>query len=119
MPIRPRACWSGRVRYGEYRIGGTSLASPLSAGFYALVAQKAGTRLGLLNPAIYDGTLGTVDVRHAGPLGAVRVDYVNGVDPADGLVYSVRTFDQDSSLRTTKGWDPVTGLGIPDPALVK
>ena len=39
------------VAYGEYRIGGTSLASPLFAGFTALRAQAAGrTRVGFLNP---------------------------------------------------------------------
>jgi hypothetical protein len=26
-------------------------------------------------------------------------------------VYSVRTFDQDSSLTTNKAWDDVTGVG--------
>jgi len=36
---------------------------------------------------------------------------VNGVNPKDGLLYSVRTFDQDSSLVTKQGWDDVTGLG--------
>jgi hypothetical protein len=30
------------------------------------------------------------------------------------LVYSVRTFDQDSSLRTRPGWDDVTGIGVPN-----
>jgi hypothetical protein len=40
---------------------------------------------------------------------------VNGVNPKDGLVYSVRTFDQDSSLVTKQGWDDVTGIGTPSP----
>ena len=43
----------------------------------------------------------------------VRSDYVNGVNPSDGILYSVRTFDQDTSLRTKKGWDDVTGVGTP------
>jgi hypothetical protein len=43
--------------------------------------------------------------------GNVRPDYVNGVDAKDGIVYSVRTFNQDSSLTTGKGWDDVTGVG--------
>jgi len=41
------------VRYGEYRIGGTSLASPLFAGMTALTLQHAGGALGFLNPTIY------------------------------------------------------------------
>ena len=48
----------------------------------------------------------------------VRVDYANGFDGSGGLLYSVRTFNQDSSLTTTKGWDTVTGLGVPNPKLL-
>ena len=46
--------------------------------------------------------------------GNVRADYVNGVDASDGIVYSVRTFNQDSSLDVTPGYDQVTGLGVPN-----
>jgi hypothetical protein len=46
----------------------------------------------------------------------VRVDFANGVDASDGLLYSVRTFDQDSSLTVGPGWDDVTGLGSPNSA---
>ncbi len=107
------------VRYGEYRIGGTSLASPLLAGFGALGVQKNGGGFGLLNPLLYSAPAGTItDVRKVKDLGVVRVDYTNGVDASNGLAYSVRTFDQDSSLKTTKGWDPVTGLGVPSTKLL-
>ena len=41
------------VRYGEYRIGGTSLASPLMAGFLALTVQAAGSSQGFINPKLY------------------------------------------------------------------
>ena len=110
---------NGAVRYSEYRIGGTSLASPLFAGMVALASQHAGGRLGFLNPAIYGqaaakaGTFTDVTSVHRGD-GNVRPDYADGVDPADGIVYSVRTFDQDSSLFTARGWDDVTGLGTPN-----
>jgi hypothetical protein len=30
-------------------------------------------------------------------------------------LYSVRTFDQDSSLQTTPGYDLTTGIGSPNP----
>jgi hypothetical protein len=46
----------------------------------------------------------------------VRTDYVNGVSPVNGLTYSVRSFDDDTSLETTTGWDDVTGVGSPSPA---
>ena len=107
------------VHYGEYRIGGTSLASPLLAGFAALGIQKNGAGFGLLNPLLYSAPAGSItDVRGTKDLGVVRVDYANGFDSSAGLLYSVRTFNQDSSLSTTKGWDPVTGLGVPNPALL-
>jgi subtilase family serine protease len=103
--------------YGEFRIGGTSLASPLFAGMTALAFQGAGGSVGLLNPTIYgQATNGTfTDVAGTSPTpGAVRVDYGNGLDPSGGLLYSVRTFNQDSSLTVTPGWDTVTGIGTPN-----
>jgi subtilase family serine protease len=107
------------VRYGEYRIGGTSLASPLLAGMGALAVQKAGSGLGFLNPLFYAAPPSQItDVKPAKDLGVVRVDYANGVDPSGGLVYSVRTFNQDSSLVTKTGWDTVTGLGVPTRAFL-
>jgi subtilase family serine protease len=104
--------------YDEFRLGGTSLASPLFAGMTALSLQNnGGEGVGLLNPTIYSHHRAFNDV--AGPTptpGAVRVDYANGVDATDGLVYSVRTFNQDSSLRLGPGWDDITGVGSPNPA---
>jgi subtilase family serine protease len=106
------------VHYGEYRIGGTSLASPLFAGMTALLLQHAGGGLGLLNPVIYNqfhsGTF--TDIKGTPPdSGNVRVDYINGNDPSGGLRYTVRTFNEDSSLRIRRGWDDVTGVGSPNP----
>lgn len=102
--------------YDEYRIGGTSLSSPLFAGMTALAVQKAGHRAGLLNPVIYRtrSTAFTDVTGTPADAGNVRTDYVNGVDASDGLTYSVRTFDQDTSLTVTRGWDDVTGVGVPN-----
>jgi subtilase family serine protease len=104
--------------YDEYRIGGTSLASPLFAGMTALTLQNAGGGLGYLNPLIYSNASSAfTDVAGApADKGNVRVDYVNGLDGKDGLTYSVRTFNQDSSLKTKPGYDNVTGVGSPNPA---
>ena len=102
--------------YDEYRIGGTSLASPLFAGMTALALQHAGHSVGLLNPTIYKHPKAFTDIAGTPPTaGAVRVDYANGVDASDGLVYSVRTFNQDSSLKVKPGYDLVTGLGAANP----
>ncbi|HEY7077927.1 MAG TPA: S53 family peptidase, partial [Solirubrobacteraceae bacterium] len=112
---------NGRA-YGEYRIGGTSLASPLMAGFQALANQNAGGGQGFLNPALYaaakDHPEQFLDVKgKPKDAGNVRPDFVNGVDGSDGIVYSVRTFNQDSGLdgdgAVKKGWDEITGIGVP------
>jgi subtilase family serine protease len=103
------------VYYDQYRIGGTSLASPLFAGMTALAFQHAGGGVGLLNPTIYSHASAFTDVTGSGPdAGNVRVDYANGIDASGGLLYSVRTFNQDSSLGVGTGWDNVTGLGSPN-----
>jgi subtilase family serine protease len=108
--------------YGEYRIGGTSLASPLMAGIVADAAQHAKSRLGFLNIAIYKmakAHFGAFrDVRSI-PGANIRPDFANGVNKADGILYSVRTFDQDSSLTTGPGWDDVTGVGSPNAVFLK
>jgi subtilase family serine protease len=107
------------AHYSEYRIGGTSLASPLFAGMTALSLQNGATSgAGLLNPVIYDNARSGAftDVRGApDDPGVVRADFANGLNGDDGIVYSVRTFNQDSSLSTNFGWDNVTGVGAPNP----
>jgi subtilase family serine protease len=106
----------GTTRYSEYRIGGTSLSSPLTAGLMALVQQRAGHPLGFMNPTIYAhaGSAAYHDiVPPASPLGVVRANYVNGVDATDGYAYFLRTLNFDSRLtiHTVPGYDNVTGVG--------
>lgn len=100
------------THYGEYRIGGTSLASPLFAGLEA-DTQQGHRRIGFANPLIYSlyRTRAYYDVTPQGDLGNVRSDYINGLNADNGIRFSVRTFDQDSSLFTSRGWDDVTGVG--------
>jgi hypothetical protein len=43
----------------------------------------------------------------------VRANYVNSIDASAGTVYRLRTFDQGLSLKTTAGYDDITGLGTP------
>jgi subtilase family serine protease len=105
------------VYYDQYRIGGTSLSSPLFSGVIAVANQLDHFDHGFVNPLLYRFTSRTGaidDVRHAGG-GVVRVDFVNGVDASDGLTVSARTFDfQGLTIHTTPGYDDVTGLGVPD-----
>jgi subtilase family serine protease len=115
---------NGKNAFSEFRIGGTSLASPLLTGDEADAIQHAGGgRIGFANPQLYGLSQSAkppyLDIakQHAGDAN-VRVDFVNSVDDSKGLIYSVRTFGQDSSLVTTKGWDDVTGVGQPTQAFL-
>ncbi len=117
----------GSLKYNQYRLGGTSLASPVIAGVQALAEQaRGGISIGFANPAIYDryGTAAYHDVTDH-PLGAgqgianVRVDFANATDASDGLITSLRTFGADSSLSATVGYDNVTGVGTPGSNYVK
>jgi subtilase family serine protease len=106
----------GSVKYSEYRIGGTSLSSPIIAGIMALANQAAGHPLGFVNPLLY-GLAGSPAyndvVSPAATVAMVRANYRNGVDASNGLSYVLRTANQTLSLLTTPGYDDVTGLGTP------
>jgi subtilase family serine protease len=108
----------GSQQYSEYRIGGTSLSSPLYAGMFALAEQKAGHEFGLANPVLYQTRSTSIDITKndlAAYPGDVRSDYANGFDGSGGLVYSARWFDRDDSLtiHVRPGYDDVTGVGVP------
>ncbi|PWJ24157.1 pro-kumamolisin-like protein [Branchiibius hedensis] len=107
----------GSTKYSEYRIGGTSLSSPLFAGEVALADQVVGGPLGFLNPAMYKlaGTPTFNDIASTGVSQAeVRVDFVNGVDASGGLRTTARTINQTGTIFTRKGYDDVTGVGTPN-----
>jgi len=109
----------GTVKYSEFRIGGTSLSSPIMAGIMALADQAKGSAHGFANPVFYaNATSGAFyDVLHQSGA-VVRVNYNNSVDASAGLAYRLRTFDQGLSLKTTAGWDDITGLGSPTSAFI-
>ncbi|MDQ0952970.1 subtilase family serine protease [Streptomyces phaeochromogenes] len=114
----------GTQKYDEYRIGGTSLASPVIAGIQALAQQQRGGHpIGFANPAIYDryGSRLYHDVtdRPTGrDLAVARVDFVNSFDASEGLLTSVRSLGKDNSLKAVRGYDDVTGVGSPAPGYV-
>ena len=117
MLVGQTQTFSDGVYYDEYRIGGTSLASPLFAGQTALLQQHTGGRLGFLNPTIYSGTNKAAFTDVAGSpkdVGNVRADFSNSEDTTGGVLYSVRLFNKDSSLSVAPGWDNVTGVGAPN-----
>jgi subtilase family serine protease len=109
----------GRRRFVEMRLGGTSLSAPLTAGIQALAAQAAGRRLGWANPALYAqarhhaGTFSDITNAHAADAN-VRVLFGG----RGAAAYTLRTLGKSQGfgrpLRAARGWDPVTGLGVPN-----
>jgi subtilase family serine protease len=103
--------------FDVYRIGGTSLASPLFAGMMALADQYARHPHGFANPALYRlyKTNAFRDIRPGPKRGVARNNFANDENAADGLLTSVRTFDfPGQSIHTAVGYDDVTGLGVPN-----
>ncbi|HEV2236626.1 MAG TPA: S53 family peptidase [Ktedonobacterales bacterium] len=106
----------GTVKYDEYRLGGTSLSSPIMAGIMALADQAHGSPHGFANPLFYSkaGSAAFHDITNPpNTVAVVRVNFNNNVDASGGLSYRLRTMNQCLSLQTTPGWDDVTGLGTP------
>lgn len=111
----------GSAKYSEYRIGGTSLSSPIMAGIMALADQAHGSPHGFANPLFYSkaGSAAYHDVvSPASTLAVVRVNYNNSVDASAGVSYRLRALNQTLSLQTTPGYDDVTGVGTPTSAFL-
>ncbi|NIZ91955.1 S53 family peptidase [Kineococcus rubinsiae] len=106
----------GSVKYGEYRIGGTSLASPVVAGIMALGDQIAGRPRGFANYFLYDlaGTSAYHDSASKKLRAVVRVDFTNGVDASGGTTTTLRSINDKQSIFVRKGYDDVTGVGQPN-----
>jgi subtilase family serine protease len=106
----------GGASYDEYRIGGTSLSSPIFAGIMALSDQKAGSPHGFANPFFYAHPSKFYDVTSS-KTAVARRNFNNGVDDCNGTADRLRTFNDYSGSPTQStgaGWDNVTGLGVPN-----
>jgi subtilase family serine protease len=104
--------------WDQYRIGGTSLSSPLIAGMVAVADQFTHTSLGFINPLYYEllDTPALHDiVAPSSPQAQVRTNYANNVDASQGYTYELQTIDvQQTTLHDTPGYDDETGVGTPD-----
>jgi subtilase family serine protease len=103
---------NGTLATGPYKnatYGGTSLASPLVAAQVALVQQQTHATIGFANPTLYaiDRVVPSAYRDVVPPASTIAVAQVS---PSTGNSYLV-TFDQDTSLKTTRGYDDVTGIG--------
>jgi len=104
--------------WDQYRIGGTSLSSPLIAGMVAVADQFTHKSLGFINPLYYKllDTPALHDITApTSPQAQVRTNYTNSVDASGGLSYELQTIDvQQTTLHDTPGYDDETGVGTPD-----
>ena len=96
-------CGSAPCSTGWYDIGGTSLSCPQWAGLVAIAAQINGGGLGLINPGLYK--IGADATRYA-------ADFYDVNTGNNTLVSSVPGYPAGT------GWDPVTGLGTPNAAVL-
>ena len=120
MLVGQTQSFSDGAYYDEYRIGGTSLSSPLMAGVMAVAQQKAGHTIGFANPVLYRLPSAAFHdvVDPASPVAAVRSDYANGENGNSGLLFTIRTMNVTNTLHTVPGYDDVTGRGTPNDAFV-
>ena len=125
-------------------VGGTSLASPIVSGIWALAQEAAKARLGQAAPIL--ATLPVGAIKDVQPVTATRSDLHGSVTQADGSVTTYNPaqtlvapvdeatgwvgigvlstttpgelkdlgFGLDTSLMTAVGWDNVTGYGVPN-----
>jgi kumamolisin len=88
----PTTGYRVRVDGTELVIGGTSAVAPLWAALLARLAQAKGATLGLAQPKLYNATL-----RNRTPAGFRDI-----------------TVGTNGAYSAGPGWDPCTGLGVPD-----
>ncbi|KAL8632587.1 hypothetical protein Q9189_001739 [Teloschistes chrysophthalmus] len=94
--------------------GGTSAACPVFAGIIALLNDarlaKGLKPLGFLNPFLYSpaGSRALTDITRGGATGCTGVNAQSGQPVVGGSIIA------GASWNATEGWDPVTGLGVPD-----
>ncbi|WP_344307036.1 S53 family peptidase [Fodinicola feengrottensis] len=95
--------------------GGTSLASPYTAGMVALALESnKGTRLGFLNPLIYAKShAGLTDIK-AGPV-KYGTEQVSFEGPRAAEAFNAESL-LNQTLHATDGFDNKTGWGVPGSA---
>ncbi|RAG80451.1 hypothetical protein DN069_38060 [Streptacidiphilus pinicola] len=94
----------------EETVGGTSLACPLFSAMEALAIQNSGSPLGFANPVLYKqyNSASFHDVK-PNPVGGHEPSWAFNTDQGPVLARS----DENTSLKTTDGFDDITGIGSP------
>jgi subtilase family serine protease len=89
--------------YDQYRIGGTSLSSPLFAGLMADADQAARGSLGFVNPLLYhldsggQNSAAFYDILPAGKQAVVRNDYLNEENAEEGILTTARILGMEGA----------------------
>jgi subtilase family serine protease len=111
------------TRYEDEVNGGTSLSSPMFAGFEAdLIQGRGGKSLGFANPLLYDAANSATfrDIT-SNPQGRGFTEAVV-YGPAYHVAPTLSTMGQCGAHKTLscgRGYDMVTGLGSPGPAFFR
>jgi subtilase family serine protease len=120
-------------------IGGTSLACPIFSALWAIADQTAGASLGQAAPLLYrlpaTAINDVIPVNSTTNVSGIVVDsngetdyssntllaplhttthYYSALWNLGGGTYLDLSFGTDSSLTVSRGWDNVTGLGVPN-----
>ncbi len=121
--------------------GGTSLATPMFSGLWAIANQEAGVALGQASQYVYSMPSSTItDIKPVSSTTNVTASYVESPTVTDNYTAAelagplenttkfvtaiwnyplyedtvyVISFGTDSGLTTGYGWDDVTGVGVP------
>jgi subtilase family serine protease len=105
------------THYATYRLGGTSLSSPLFAGVLADAIQETGSAVGFVNPLLYElsGTSAITDVVNTPtPEATVRTNYANDLNKSGGYTTELQTVGVQTQIYTLPGYDDMTGVGTPN-----
>jgi subtilase family serine protease len=123
-PLSEPIAATDKDAYDQYRIGGTSLSSPLFAGMMALANQANGKPLGFVDPALYGLYSSNATAFHdpdvTSPVaGIVRTNYNDDTglagDTSANTTTVLRTFDDTNGVvKELPGYDDSTGLGSPN-----
>src|SRR6185312_12806813 len=102
LSLPPDGSTSNVNQTGRYDIGGTSLSCPQWAGLVAIADQ--------INPALY---------KLAANPGKYSTDFFDIAQTGDAAHPNNNQGDPSvPGYNATTGWDPVTGLGTPNAALL-
>jgi subtilase family serine protease len=103
--------------YATFRLGGTSLSSPLFAGVVADAVQYNGAAIGFINPLLYrdiDTSAITDVLGTTGPQATVRTNLTNVSDPSSPRSWELQTIGVRTTIFSGPGYDDQTGVGTPN-----